>query len=375
MLPLSTPAKTVSRRTNPKSRSGCRICKSRKVKRPSCSDRLKRGSACSFDSSSIPAATTSLARETSHQSSSLGITDLKLLHHFTVSTCYTLSSEATVRDLWRVYIPQLGFSSEYVLHGLLSLAALHIGRFNSDRQNMYISQAMEHHNASFKAALSFLTNICPENSTALYMFSVLTFLFSLACPKKPDVCLTETGEIMPEWISLLRGIRSIMNKQGLTIRSSPLALICWKDTEYLPSEAESYENEHFKELEHSINVSSLKDARKKEALLLAINDLKQTFKRISHSSPETEDQAKQIFTWLYNVSDYYITLLNSGDGDALCIFGFFCILFIHLEHIWWAEGWAVYLIARVYSLVDDTRKLWLRWPVEEIGWVPVRSVW
>lgn len=103
---------------------------------------------------------------------------------------------------------------------------------------MYISQAMEHHNASLKAASPFIANICPENSIALYMFSVLTFLFSLACLKKP-------------------------NKQGSTIRSTPLTLICWKDTKYLPSAAESYENEHFKELEYSIKTSSLKDARKK----------------------------------------------------------------------------------------------------------------
>jgi hypothetical protein len=34
------------------------------------------------------------------------------------------------------------------------------------------------------------------------------------------------------------------------------------------------------------------------------------------------------------------------------------------------EGWSIHLISGIYDSLDEEHRLWLRWPMEEIGWVP-----
>jgi hypothetical protein len=41
-----------------------------------------------------------------------------------------------------------------------------------------------------------------------------------------------------------------------------------------------------------------------------------------------------------------------------------------LDSCWWMEGWATHLIAKIYHLLDEEHRLWIRWPIEEIGWIP-----
>lgn len=49
------------------------------------------------------------------QSFHLNMVDLELLHNFSTSTSLTFSNELIIKTLWRINVPQIGFSHEFVM--------------------------------------------------------------------------------------------------------------------------------------------------------------------------------------------------------------------------------------------------------------------
>ncbi|KKY18873.1 putative c6 transcription factor [Diplodia seriata] len=56
----------------------------------------------------------------------LNMADLELLHHFTVTTAYTLGATAELQTWWRIEVPHLAISHPFVMRALLSLSGIHL---------------------------------------------------------------------------------------------------------------------------------------------------------------------------------------------------------------------------------------------------------
>ncbi|OJD31437.1 c6 transcription protein [Diplodia corticola] len=56
----------------------------------------------------------------------LNMTDLELLHHFTVTTAYTLGATVELQTWWRIEVPHLAFSYPFVMRALLALSGVHV---------------------------------------------------------------------------------------------------------------------------------------------------------------------------------------------------------------------------------------------------------
>ncbi|KAI0902046.1 hypothetical protein F4806DRAFT_445498 [Annulohypoxylon nitens] len=395
---MASPNQKPTRRPHAKTRTGCRVCKSRKVKcdetRPSCRNCLRRGISCDFAAS---AGSTNPASDVNGSSNSgqtpivnqipspaatsvnnsppvdwFDILDLELLHHFTTSTCFTFSTEPMVRNYWRVNVPRMGFSYQYVLKGVLSLAALHLAKFKPQRRDILTERAMIHQNASSSMALPVLNDIHSENSVPILFFSMLTMFNAFASPKESSDLLVASNGAMPQWLHLFRGMRSVVALNG-EVMSSILSLgfifdsgrqmgQVWRSM--IPPE-----HEGLKELETTIRMY-VKDAQKLEVLAHSIDELKRAF-AFTHSTNVADDQrVRGVFMWLFGIRDEFTQLIKEHDNEALSVLSFFCVLLKRLDYIWWIEGWGIHLIERICSVLDEGYRLWIQWPIEEIGWVP-----
>ena len=76
---------------------------------------------------------------------------------------------------------------------------------------------------------------------------------------------------------------------------------------------------------------------------------------------------------MYKVQDGFLALLNARHPKALCVLAFFCVILHRLEYNWWFQGWGTHLIERLYGALDDGHRLWIRWPIQQIGWIPKRD--
>jgi len=77
------------------------------------------------------------------------------------------------------------------------------------------------------------------------------------------------------------------------------------------------------------------------------------------------------FIWHFVVADDFMPLLKEPpEQEAVVIFAHFCILLKKLESHWWLQGWGTHLVGKAWELLDQEHRLWIQWPIQEIGFLP-----
>jgi hypothetical protein len=265
----------------------------------------------------------------------------------------------------------MAFTTPYILKGILSLSALHLARFRPERKDSYVAQAFVHHNAALTMASPLITNITIDNSMQLFLFSAITNYLAFAKPRDPADFLVANNDSIPDWLYLFRGVRALLDAQSEMLHSSSIAVMFEegvKTHEFWRSH--TFENEALRELEANIRASVREDVSALDALLDAVDSLKRSFALLYDGTQSDENRVRGVFVWLYKISDSFIGLVGQGSSEALSVLAFLCVMLRRLDSMWWIEGWGLHLIERIYSRLNDTYKLWIRWPIEEIGWVP-----
>ncbi|EXF76623.1 hypothetical protein CFIO01_12700 [Colletotrichum fioriniae PJ7] len=216
----NTGATVVSRRSHPKSRTGCRTCKNRKIKcdehKPSCRNCIKHAVPCDFlqsqrhSSSSAPRSPgsiptpggpvngdgigggagvgLSLGNGGGIDDLSLNLIDLELMHNFTTFAFNTLSTDPVVRQMWKVPVVRLALECDYVMRALLSVSALHLAHNRPERRDFFISRALTYHQMASRTAMGLMGALDGENCEKLYLFSVLTIFFGMFFCHSPPFC-------------------------------------------------------------------------------------------------------------------------------------------------------------------------------------------
>lgn len=134
--------------------------------------------------------------------------DLRLLHHWTTSAFSSLlvAGDPVSDDILQRQLPYLAFRNEFLMHGLLGTAALHMQHLYPEsteyqkRTDVYRARAFR----SFRQSLSHMTPNSEAHEAALMMSVLLIVL----CSQK---YLTGTDEIVVlHWIPLYRGLCAIL---------------------------------------------------------------------------------------------------------------------------------------------------------------------
>jgi hypothetical protein len=265
----------------------------------------------------------------------------------------------------------MAFTTDHLLDGILALAALHIARYNSGRRHFLLAYAIERQSASLSKALPLISGVTSQTCSALFVFGVLMLYFSLARPIQEDDMLILGNGVIPEWLYLLRGIDTVVMAET-SIFSSPVSLIfrsTWGSMDYWKTHTPE-ECQVLMELEEQVCAEAEDGEGRLPVLQKAILALRRSYSFLYSQNMKDQDKLRGFFQWLFEIDDAYLELLRNGDNGALCVLAFYAVLVKDLERHWWVEGWAVHLIQGIYMLLDGEHRLWIRWAIEEIGWVP-----
>lgn len=297
------------------------------------------------------------------------IADMELLHHYSTSTCYTVSRLPILQTVWRIRVPKFGFSSPFVLHGILSLSALHLAYLKPGQHAQYVAQAEFHHNLALQMVSTTLPLIDEENAAAVYLFSTITSIISCAKPRQPNDFWV-IGDRDIEWLSLFRGTRWIIASAEDTIKPGALAPI-FRNGSRRSFARNARFNVRLTYLDDLRNLlkDHVADVHRLEVYFGAIEDLGKSFATVEEEGPRN-CQTADVFVWLLQISDEYLQLLRQREPEALVIFSYFCVITYELEWMWWMQGLSIHLISGIYYFLDDEYRCWLQWPMEQLGWVP-----
>lgn len=256
-----------TRRPHTKSRKGCRECKRRKVKvcssvvtsplahtvltcrqcdeiRPSCFNCTRYGVDCNYGSetpgpdriwdpptgatSDVTADSPAMeGRPADHLSATpcchngseildVGHSwgrDIELMHHYCTVTSNTMAQQEAARHVWRVLFPQEGYANEFLLHGVLSLAALHKAYLIPDRRDVYLNRSAFHHSTGQQHFTALLSNVSAANWRPVFCFATIIIAYVLSMSMNPDE-ETDAGtnaiSRMLELVSVTKGVKAVL---------------------------------------------------------------------------------------------------------------------------------------------------------------------
>ncbi len=309
------------------------------------------------------------------QDEDINLLELELLHNYCTSTCYTISRNPLLQNIYRLNIPRLGFSNSFIMRSILAISALHLAHCNPEKKDFYVHTATVLHEKALRTANKVLLNITQENCTSLYLLTALTCI--IACAKSPNAndffLLQNNG--LSDWFKLFRGTLSIVKTYEDALHRGPLAALfkIGHRKTVLRENLSVAQQQPMIDLRQYIS-QTVTDLEALKAYSLAVDELSKAFNlTLNSNSSGSSTESSEIFVWLSNVPDEYMRLLSMRAPEALVILAYYCVLVKQLEWAWWMQGWSMHLIARIYNSLSHEYRGWIQWPIEQIGWVPMEE--
>lgn len=139
--------------------------------------------------------------------------DIELMHHYCTVTSNTMAQQEAARHVWRVLFPQEGYANEFVLHGVLSLAALHKAFLIPDRRDVYLTRSAFHHSTGQQHFTALLSEVSIANWRPVFCFATIVIAYVLSMPVQPDdgtyaeaTAISRTLEL----ISVTKGVKAVL---------------------------------------------------------------------------------------------------------------------------------------------------------------------
>lgn len=155
--------------------------------------------------------------------------DFELMHHYCLSTARTMSQQENVRNVWAAEIPKIAYSYEFLMHGILSLAAMHLTSVRPEKCSHYQTKSTFHMALGLQTFRQILQSPSEENCCALFSFSSIIMVWICAAPADPDD--SQAIENTIDLFNLCRGIIALKDFLRV-VRNSPLHPLLSPD--YMP---------------------------------------------------------------------------------------------------------------------------------------------
>jgi hypothetical protein len=292
---------------------------------------------------------------------------MELLHHWCTSTSSTLTRSPELKILWRTEVPKIGLAHDYVLQTILALSSKHLARLKPEQRNMYEAAAVTLQKEGLDSVSKILPNITEDNCSAIFVFSGLTWMNSLAVLEKPkELPPHSQTETAADWLVMLRGIVSVTMTASSRLEKGELAAMV--DMEKYSSTGENSAphpaDESLLRLKVLVTVSTV-GAERSAMYCTVIDGLRRAF-LIFHNLSSDTCFLPVVFSWPSLLPDDYVSRLGKREPEALVIFAYFAALLSKAESCWWLRGWGEHFISNILELLDLKYRVWIQWPLEEL---------
>ena len=128
------------------------------------------------------------------------ILDLELLHRFTV-TAYSPIARLNTFDVWRLHVPKLAYTREWLMRGMIAISAMHLV---SDPQTdvQRLPELLQVALTSMNSGLPNLNHLVAvislddtEGCSAIASYAALVAIYALAMPSVQHFACVRAGKI------------------------------------------------------------------------------------------------------------------------------------------------------------------------------------
>ncbi|KAI1634660.1 hypothetical protein F4809DRAFT_617709 [Biscogniauxia mediterranea] len=404
-MTTATRGTTAHRRSNKKSRYGCKQCKQRHIKcdetRPSCVNCKTCNRDCSYlttiavrkvtNPTTLPTSPPSLTCQLHYDttrliSSSLPtahtpetpfaneqvfkLHHLELLHHFKTEIVRDMAIVEAGAELFIDMTVRQAVRTPYLMDQLLAISALHTSTKRPDREAFYRNEATS---LQTRALVSFNTAkamIKEETCLPVFLFSILL----------SQHVIFDTLSTRPDFPTFLRrlvscfhicgGTKTIAGQFWGTIEAQFGRRVGVDDTTQngIPSSSSvlSSRTAKFSRLRTLIVDSDLGPPYT-EACVEALDFLQPLCDRFHGYEASPMFQANLAVRWLVRVSPHFIELLEQRRPEALIILAYYAVFVHEARHHWIFGDSGRFIIQETTRFLGPYWADWLAWPNEVLA--------
>lgn len=321
----------------------------------------------------------------------LDLLDLELIHQYCTRTYMTISSRLATHAIWRDAVFREGLRHEFVLRGIMAIAALHKAStfpVYSEAYRKYATAAMVHQQAALQEYSPLTASPTADNAVALFSLSMILTLTTFAIERLPDelksegsyLTLADTnpdvflplGSPTRNFIGVivtLRGILVVIRQTNQYLQGDIAEMLKYPQLEQLPEHAPEvsamYEDLATAATEYRpyVNKTDMAPEVLSELLYNQVIRLRNVTR-----CRNVIEWDNHIFSFLVSAPPEYISCIKQGEPMALVILAHWAACFRCMDHHWWAVGWGEQLVLDISDLVDMTT--WskvMEWPLRQCG--------
>ncbi|KAF2012582.1 hypothetical protein BU24DRAFT_254746 [Aaosphaeria arxii CBS 175.79] len=386
--------KVYKKRPHRKVKSGCIICKRRKIKcneeKPQCANCARYSAECIYPSLSsevvtsngVMISTTPPSVQTPESmpydepvtpqypigSGDIPMRDLALLHHWTCSTSLGFGDDFPgAADPWRIDAPIIGQRFPFLMRGILSIAAIHLARISSDlpTRHKYIRLGAYHQDLALPEYRKALTDVTEENVAAVLVSAALAMVYSFAAPPKDSS--SAYNHDARGWLFLHRGVREIPPQWAEWITKGPFKDEMRRRT--LPRVDPTLNPEDYRLVRLYTLISQLpvEEREQRPHYEDAIYWLRQAFAHV-YAPPEVHLGFKYaMLLWIERIPQGFTDLIQKEEPLAFVLLAHAYVLIKRTEACWWNPGLAKYLMSELQDHLSADLRPWVAWPLQVCG--------
>ncbi|PSN59467.1 hypothetical protein BS50DRAFT_682306 [Corynespora cassiicola Philippines] len=361
-------SKAITRRSHRKSRSGCQNCKQRRIKcderKPECANCTKRRVRCDYAASLGASSSPSTCfNQNPHD---FCVSEIELTHHWSTSTCYSMSMWPTGAIEGRDKIVSLGLHHDHLLHLIFAFTALHLASCRPTRFEEYVAKADRHYSLALPSLTTELASMSPDNCNAVFTSVQLVCFLGFARGPQPGEYLA-FGHGRSEWLIMFRGIKTTLQtipRSHFTEHKLP-----HEKARHRPLPRETEPPDYVAQLEdlHSYVEFIAETEGQRDGNTNSVDILKEMF----HNRYTPKDSEYHVaFGWLYRMDEGFLQRLQNYEPGPLIIYGHFTVLMYDMEKFWYMKGWTHHIMSGIYAALPNDYRPWLDWPMRQVSWIP-----
>ncbi|EPE24984.1 Zn2/Cys6 DNA-binding protein [Glarea lozoyensis ATCC 20868] len=343
-----------------KSTNGCTSCKVRKVKcdetRPSCLQCQKRfadADCCNYEVKPLkakraqknPTTTEMNIHIVAHPASltSASLVELRLMHHFTKSTCNqtsaTLSTPLPWTSIWELDIPQIAFTSDLVLNALFALSALDLSSRCPEDSAMAVASKTYFH----KTVVNHRQLVERDDDTyavPVLLTAVLIAHYTWLSAHLDTMPLSQTFYATKNTFHMCEGI--------IALTESKPSLIQYKYPRSAPKSYQSSPIKHGEFFQSAVDdldmlfseMDDLKNSNHAKTYTVVRNELIGIYHMIALDLTPFVLLEQKIVQFLHSVPRDFVDLAQSNDPPAMALWLRNIVLLELFEKssTWWIQG-------------------------------------
>ena len=309
------------------------------------------------------------------QTTALGITDLQLIHNWTLEAYKGFGHTMEEDSFWQIEVPQLAFTHPFLLHSLLAISSLHLARRSTDRRAHYHTIAAQYQNKALPAYRSIISDLerseTEQNGRAMVAFTNLTTIYAVLSPVATDPQLSKASREIAhviESFSLLRGAAKI----GAVVGDSSLGCTLASLTGPVSGNIDlslNPEDAHLAILESSISrdlgVSPLRADDRSQVNSNALYLLRRCFAMLYLPSKPVR-AIRALKAWIGLIPDTYLEMLRELRSGALLVLAHWCIMLKRAETNWYLQGSAENIMSIIVGVLDEEWRAQIAWPLQVV---------